>query len=382
LTNSGHSSKQLQVKGLSEGGRRSLSERIKTKQPIGTELKRSTIRVLVVDDYEPWRRFVANTLRTQPDLEIIGEAVDGLEAVHRAQKSQPDLILLDIGLPTLNGIEAAARVRQLSPRSKIIFLSETRSWDIVKEALRSGGTGYVLKPDAGSDLLRAVEAVLKGKQFISAGLAGHDLGELTDDYTADNPPHPQRVVAPIPLQKVEIARHHEAGFYSDDRSLLDGLTQFIGAALRIGNAAIVVATESHREGLLPRLHAYGLDVGAAIEEGRYIALDAAETVSAIMVNDVPDPTRFLKAADNLIRVAGDAAKGEQPRVAIGGECDPPLWTLGNGDAAIGLEQLWNGITKTYNVDVLCAYSLRGLQAARYSDIFQRLRAEHSAVHFR
>ena len=95
-------------------------------------------------------------------------------------------------------------------------------------------------------------------------------------------------------QNIEIARRHEAGFYSDDASLLDGLTQFIGAALKAGNAAIVVATESHRDSLLPRLQAHGLDIGAAIEQGRYISLDAADTLSTFMVNGMPDPVRFLK----------------------------------------------------------------------------------------
>ena len=348
---------------------------------MGTRLKQLPIRVLVVDDYEPWRRFISTSLQAKPELQIIGEASDGLEAVHRAQKLQPDLILLDIGLPTLNGIEAARQIRHLSPESKILFVSENRFWTIAEEALRSGGNGYLIKSDAGIDLLRAVEAVLKGKQFISSSLAGRDFDDPTDQYTADIPHH-QNVVAPIQNQNIEIACRHEAGFYSDDRSLLNGLTQFIGASLKIGNAAIVVATESHREGLLPRLQAYGLDIGAAIEEGRYIALDAAETVSTFMVNDVPDPARFLQAADNLIKIAGDAAKGEHPRVAICGECDPPLWTLGNGDAAIRLEQLWNKITNTYDADVLCAYPLAGLQGARYSDLFHRICAEHSAVHFR
>jgi DNA-binding NarL/FixJ family response regulator len=344
-------------------------------------LKSSTIRVLVVDDYEPWRRFISTTLQTIPALQVIGEASDGLEAIHRAQKLQPDLILLDIGLPTLNGIEVARQIRHLSPESKILFVSENRFWSIAEEALRSGGNGYLIKSDAGIDLLRAVEAVLKGKQFISSSLAGRDTEDPTDQYSVEMPHH-QKVLTPIPLQNVEIGSHHQAGFYSDDPSLLNGLTQFIGASLEIGNAAIVVATESHREGLLPRLQSYGLDIGAVIEEGRYIALDAAETVSTFMVNGVPDPARFLQAADNLIKVAGDAAKGERPRVAICGECDPPLWTIGTGDAAIGLEQLWNKITNTYNVDVLCAYPLKSLEGVRYKDIFQRICAEHSAVHFR
>ena len=95
----------------------------------------SPIRVLVVDDYQPWRRFVCLTLQIRPELQVIGEVSDGLEAVKKAQELQPDLIVLDIGLPTLNGIEAARRIREVSPEAKILFVSENRSWDITEEAL-------------------------------------------------------------------------------------------------------------------------------------------------------------------------------------------------------------------------------------------------------
>jgi len=130
-------------------------------------LLNTSIRVLVVDDYEPWHRFVVTTLRNEPELEIVGKVSDGLEAVNKAQELQPDLILLDIGLPTLNGIEAARRIREVSPTSKILFVSQNRSWDIAKEALRSGGDGYVVKSKAASELLPAVEAVLQDKPFVS-----------------------------------------------------------------------------------------------------------------------------------------------------------------------------------------------------------------------
>ena len=135
----------------------------------------SPIRVLIVDDYEPWRRFCLTALQKQPELEVIGEVSDGLEAVQKAQELQPDLILMDIGLPTLNGIEAARRVRELSPTSRILFVSENRSPDIAQEALGTGAGGYVVKSDARSELLPAVKAVLEGKRFISASLAGHFL---------------------------------------------------------------------------------------------------------------------------------------------------------------------------------------------------------------
>ena len=133
----------------------------------------------MVDDYEPWRRFVSTTLREQPELEVVGNVSDGLEAVQQAERLQPDIILLDIGLPTLNGIEAARRIQVVSPTSKILFVSENRSPDIAEEALSTGAGGYVVKSDAGSELLPAVKAVLEGKRFISASLAGHFLVATT-----------------------------------------------------------------------------------------------------------------------------------------------------------------------------------------------------------
>ena len=137
------------------------------------------MRVLIVDDHEPWRRFATRTLLKQPELQVIREVSDGPDAVQQAQQLQPDLILLDIGLPTMNGIEASRRIREVSPSSKILFVTENRSPDIVEAALSNGAGGYVIKSDAGSELLPAIKAVLEGKRFISACLAGHFLVAAT-----------------------------------------------------------------------------------------------------------------------------------------------------------------------------------------------------------
>ena len=130
----------------------------------------SLIRVLVVDDNEPFRRFVRATLSTKPELEIISEVADGLEAVQKALELQPVLIVLDIGLPGLNGIEAARRIRKLSPKSTILFLSQESSPEIVQEALCIGALGFVIKAHAARDLLIAVDAVLRNEQFVSSAL--------------------------------------------------------------------------------------------------------------------------------------------------------------------------------------------------------------------
>ena len=251
------------------------------------------MRVIVVEDHEKWRHFFSTALQKQPELQVIGEVSDGLEAVQKAQELQPDLVLLDIGLPTLNGIEAARRIREVSPASNILFISENRSIDIVREALSTGARGYILKSDAASELMPAVKAVLEGKRFVSARLAAYGLNGPPDPQTGARF-HRDNVTTLIPTKNVGNNHHHEVGFYSDDRHLLDDVTRFIGAALKAGNSAIVVATESHRKSLILELQAQRLDIGAVIEHGRYIALDAAETLSAIMVNDLPDPNNFVR----------------------------------------------------------------------------------------
>jgi DNA-binding NarL/FixJ family response regulator len=138
----------------------------------------SLSRVLIVEDSEPFRRFVGSALAKRPELLIIGEVADGLLAVRRAKELQPDLIVLDIGLPSLNGIEVARQIRKLSPESKILFLSQETSADVVEEALSTGAQGYVVKTDAGRELLEGVNAVLRGESFVGERLPGHDfIGE-------------------------------------------------------------------------------------------------------------------------------------------------------------------------------------------------------------
>ena len=131
----------------------------------------SPMRVLVVEDFAPFWQFIRSTLAERPDVQVIGEVADGLEAVQKAELLEPDLVLLDIGLPTLNGIEAARQIRKLAPACKIIFVSQESSSEVVQEALKLGAWGYVVKTRAASDLLAAVDALLEGRQFVSVGLA-------------------------------------------------------------------------------------------------------------------------------------------------------------------------------------------------------------------
>jgi DNA-binding NarL/FixJ family response regulator len=130
------------------------------------------VGVLIVEDFKPFQVLVSSLLQNKPKLKVIAVVSDGLEAVQKAKELHPKLILLDIGLPKLNGMAAARQIREASPDSKILFLSQETSPEVVQEAISLGAVGYVAKAKAGTELLKAIEVVLSGKRFISSGAVG------------------------------------------------------------------------------------------------------------------------------------------------------------------------------------------------------------------
>jgi DNA-binding NarL/FixJ family response regulator len=304
--------------------------------------------VLVVDDYEPVRRVVRMILQAKDDFQIVGEASDGLEAVQKAKELRPDLILLDIDLPTLNGIQVARRLRDLVPGTKILFLSVESSLDVVREALNVGGVGYIYKIYVASELLPAIEMVLRGKQFLSSHLEPFANTEIGDEHLGDRA-RPEDLPAP------RRRRSHEVGVYPDDASFVDGFTRFIEDTLELENPVIVIVTESHRNSLFQRLQARGWDIPAAMQKGSYISLDVSDTLSKFMVNDWPDSSRFAKVVGGLIKGAAKAAEGKHAQVAACGECGPALWAQGKAEAAIQVAHLWDEIADTHDVNTLCGY---------------------------
>lgn len=121
------------------------------------------VHIILADDFAPWRARVRSFLQRQTKWEIASEACDGLEAVHKAVELHPEVVLLDISMPGLNGIEAAKRICELSPDSRIVFLTENADEDIRAAALRAGASAYVLKSEMAADLIPAVQAALRTK---------------------------------------------------------------------------------------------------------------------------------------------------------------------------------------------------------------------------
>jgi len=305
-------------------------------------------RILVVEDHEPFRRHIRGLLAGRAGAQTF-EASDGHAAVEKAEALQPDVILLDIQLPGLHGFEVARRLPRISPESKILFLSHESDSDIIHETLRLGATGYVHKLRCDGDLMAALDAVLEDRYFVSSILGGRHHGR------------------------------HEVLFYSDAAVLIEGFSRFAGASLDAGHAAIVLATGPHRDGIVRTLRETGIAIDAAVERGRCILLDAAETLETIMADGAPDPRRFREGLRGLIDKASKATGLERPRVAICGECAGLLCANGNLEAAVSIEQTGNDLVKAHHVDILCAYP-----QPRWRDddpTFGRVCAEHSAVRY-
>jgi DNA-binding NarL/FixJ family response regulator len=313
------------------------------------------LKILVVEDFQEFRKAICSVLQLKPEFQV-EVASDGLEAVQKVEELQPHLILLDIGLPKLNGLEVAKRAHKLVPSAKILFLSVESDADLVKEALRLG-SGYVHKPRVGKDLLPAIQAVLRGEPFVSTNLLPSGATDETQ-------------------------RRHVVQFCSSDSSLLESFTGFIAKALETGNAAIVLATQSHRQTIVERLKAGGSEVDSAMQRGTYVSLDAEEMLSTIMSNGVPDVAKFSEGLRRLIEAAAQGTKKENPLVAICGECVDLLLAAGNVKAAIQLEKAGQDLIRKHNVEVLCAYRASSFANDGDKQAFRDICAEHTAAHFK
>jgi DNA-binding NarL/FixJ family response regulator len=314
---------------------------------------RSRLKILVVEDHEPIRRVICELLQERADLLIVGEAADGLDAICQAEALEPDLVMLDIGLPMLSGLDVAGRIRANVPAAKLMFVTNESSLEVVEQAFRRGAHGYVYKPRAQRDVLPVLDAITRGGRFVSGGLERIARGD-------------------------SLASHrHDVVFCSSDAVLIGAFSRFIAGELREGNAVVAVVTAAHERRLQSSLEASHVDVALAIRQQRYLPVSVSELLAKATVNGCPDPLRYRDAAGDLLTDVTRRATDQHARVAVCGEGTALFWTHGHVEAAIRLEHLWDEIAMGRQMNVLCAYPL----AARDESVpaVRRLCAEHTAV---
>lgn len=172
---------------------------------------------------------------------------------------------------------------------------------------------------------------------------------------------------------------HVVQFYQDDKFLVDSISSFVGSALATGDATVLIATAAHREGVEQVLRERGLEIGQAARQGRFVELDASETLAQFMVDGLPDEDRFRKVIGATLAQAAASVAGERRRIVAFGEMVNILWATGNYEAALRLEQLWNQLAREHSFSLLCAYPIAGFNSAKHTDAFLNICAEHSAV---
>ncbi|HSY68997.1 MAG TPA: MEDS domain-containing protein, partial [Edaphobacter sp.] len=172
---------------------------------------------------------------------------------------------------------------------------------------------------------------------------------------------------------------HTVQFYEDDSFLIDGLARFIGSPLLAGSSALVIATKTHRDSLFEHLHSRGFDPASAIRQGRFLALDASETLAKFMIDGLPDTTRFTALMDSLLTQLQFAANGNHRPIAAFGEMVALLWAEGKQYAALQLEQLWNHLAGTHSFHLHCAYPISLFASHADAELITAVCGEHSHV---
>ncbi len=172
---------------------------------------------------------------------------------------------------------------------------------------------------------------------------------------------------------------HFVQLYTDDGFLLDVLSRFIGGAIAVGDGAVVIATQAHQDGLAQRLTARGVDTAKAISQGRYVLLDANETLPRLMVNGSVDETRFINTISDVLTRVRNAADDKDSRVAVFGELVALLWADGKSLEALRVENFWNNLAQKHSFSLLCAYPITGFKNERHIEPFLKMCAQHSSV---
>ena len=320
--------------------------------------------VLLVDDHELWRSYVRNEVVKNGRWRIVGECADGADAVRQAEALTPDLTILDVSLPEVNGLQAARRILARDPSARILFLTEQHSEDIAEAALDTGARGYMFKTDAGK-LLFAMEAIVNGGRYVSPALAER-LPQVGRDAAA------------------RVTCRHEVGFYSDEQSLVDDYARVGEAALATGRVFVLLAANARRDTRVQQqLRVRGVALDDAIRERRYQCVRVDLLLSTVVVDGTLDEPGYRAAAAALLSESCGSSSRERPRVTVCGDGAGELWVKGQMHAAVRVEEVWDELTRTLDVHTLCGYvaDVTSMGEEDYA-IFQRIRASHSDLYVR
>jgi DNA-binding NarL/FixJ family response regulator len=313
-------------------------------------------KILVAEDFSAFREFVCAQLHRRTDLHVVA-VDDGLAAVRAAADLRPDLALLDIGLPTMNGLEAARRIRTQSPATKIVFLTQESASEFVDAALDMGADGYILKTRALDYMLPVVETM------------------LGDQAGGDSRPRATRACSD--------GRHrHHAQCFADDAALLASAERFVLDTLATRDAAMVALARPHLDALGDILRRRQVTIDRLIEQGTLLMIDATDLTQAFAADCAIDWDSLEARWREVIAAAGAATGQPRPRVASFSETGALLVAAGQVETAMRMEAIAERLVNASDLptlDLTCVYPM--LPPARDS-VFSRICEAHALIAIR
>lgn len=343
-------------------------------------LQSSCIRLLVVEDYDPFQRLIESVLGNSPDVQIMDVVSDGLEAIQTASKLKPDVLLIDVGLPTTNGFEAARGILESAPQCKIIFVTQHLSADLVREAFKSGARGYIAKTDIVRELLPGIRAVLAGDPYISSGLGINDSEFEAEPKRPLTTRSPNVVALQAREQDAQMRRGHTLHVYSDEEDILSISASLVGTAVSSGQSVLVIGRQSLRRRLIPTLRSAGLELGRLVEGCNYVSLDADDTASRFMAGGRPSSDRFRGMFGELIETLIRAAKcTDSPKLTVISQYTAVVRAARPPRGTIQVEELWNELARCYDAYIVCAYPISMFRGGEDVEELKAICERHSAV---
>jgi CheY-like chemotaxis protein len=330
------------------------------------------VRILVADDHELVRRGVRSLLQTRPDIEVCGEATDGRDAIEQARSLTPDLIVMDISMPGLNGLNATRIIQRENSHCKVIIITQNDG-KVAREQARSvNANGVVAKSDLSRDLLRTIGRVMMENNT--------DLGHAKGAHGSHNSAGIDGVAAGVGepwrgLLANAAPRDHIVQLYQDQQFLNRAVCRFAAAAITNGEGVILVPTVAHWDAFRPRLEAEGVDVRAAEKRGQLTVVDADNLLPTFMRDGMPDSPVFMGLAANVVSQArGD---GRYAKVRWWGEMVNILWERGEVAASMNLEDQFDRLAHEQDIAIFCSFLMDNFDGSVNARMLPRLGENHS-----
>lgn len=310
------------------------------------------IRILIVDDHEAVRRGIRALLSARAEWSICGEASDGVEAIQKAKSLRPDVVLMDVTMPRMDGVQATKIIRQDVAEAEVVLISQNDPSIVRGQASEIGARDFVAKCDLSRDLLSTIERVVVGYGN------PRTKNEPWCGLLADAAP-----------------RDHIVQLYQDEQFLSRAVCRFAVSAINHGEGVILVPTSAHWNALRPRLEAEGVDVQAAQASGQLKVVDADQLLPGFMRDAMPDAPLFLGLAGETI---AQARGGDRfTKVRWWGEMVNVLWERGDIAASMGLEDLFHKLAHDQEIAIFCSFLMDNFDGEVHARMLPRLGQNHS-----